>query len=298
MHRCAEQLLGRRELDEPPAIHHGHAVADLAHEPQIVRDEEIRQAEALLQVEQEVDDLRLHGDVERRDGLVADDERRLERDRARDADALALAAAELVRIFRRVRGIEPDHLEELADPRDALVARADPVDRQRLAHDIADAHARVERRVRILKDDLQMPPRLAQLARPEREHVLILEPHFAGARLDQPQHAPARRRLARAGFADEPERLARGDGKADVVDRAHGRAAAQEAAASGKLLHEMTNIEKRRHARPLPAGCVAGSLRKQRTSCDDSTLVISGARAVHGSKRSAQRGENAQPAGA
>ena len=41
---------------------------------EIVRDEQQRQAEAALQVGEQVEDLRLHRDVERRDRLVADDE--------------------------------------------------------------------------------------------------------------------------------------------------------------------------------------------------------------------------------
>ena len=46
-------------------------------------------------------DLRLHADVERRDRLVGEDQVGPERERAGDADALALAARELVRIAAR-----------------------------------------------------------------------------------------------------------------------------------------------------------------------------------------------------
>ena len=45
-----------------------------------------------LQVAEEVDDRRLHGDIERRHRLVADDEVGLHRQRPGDADALALPA--------------------------------------------------------------------------------------------------------------------------------------------------------------------------------------------------------------
>src|SRR3546814_16553905 len=51
-----------------------------------------------LQLVQQGDDLRLDGDVEGGHRLVADDELRVEDQRAGDADALALAAGELVRI--------------------------------------------------------------------------------------------------------------------------------------------------------------------------------------------------------
>ena len=97
------------------------------HNPQVVRNEEVGDAELLLQVLQQVDDLRLDRDVERRHRLVGDDQARLDRQGARDADALALPAAELVRIA--VVGVAPqtDALEQLA-PRARRVSppRASP----------------------------------------------------------------------------------------------------------------------------------------------------------------------------
>ena len=91
------------ELDDAAEIHDGDAVADVLDHGEIVRDEEVGEAEPRLEVDQQVEDLRLDRDVERRDRLVGDDQLRLERERARDADALALAAGELVRIAARPR---------------------------------------------------------------------------------------------------------------------------------------------------------------------------------------------------
>ena len=45
-----------------------------SHQPQIVRDEQIGQLQLLLQVHQQIDDLRLHRHVERRDRFVEDQE--------------------------------------------------------------------------------------------------------------------------------------------------------------------------------------------------------------------------------
>ena len=56
----------------------------------VVGNEEIGEAELALQIAEQVDDLRLHRDVERRNRLVADDEPGIERQCAGDADALAL----------------------------------------------------------------------------------------------------------------------------------------------------------------------------------------------------------------
>ena len=79
-------------------------------------DEDIGQAESRLEVEQQIEDLGLDRDVERRDGLIADDQLGLERDRPGDADALALAAGEFMRIAARAHRPEPHDLEQLADP--------------------------------------------------------------------------------------------------------------------------------------------------------------------------------------
>ena len=91
------ELLGRRQLDELPEVHHRDPVAHVADDAEIVGDEEIRQLELVLELLEQVDHLRLDRDVERRHRLVGDDQLRPQRERARDADPLALAAGELVR---------------------------------------------------------------------------------------------------------------------------------------------------------------------------------------------------------
>ena len=127
------ELLGRRELDDLAQVHHGDAVRDVADDAEVVGDEDVGQRELVLQVVEEVDDLRLDRDVERRDGLVGDDQARVERQGARDADALPLAARELVRVAVVVLGREPD---------DAPSAPARAASRRPRALAVDDAAAR------------------------------------------------------------------------------------------------------------------------------------------------------------
>ena len=192
MRGAREQRARVAHLHDPPAVHHRHAVADVLHEPQVVGDEEIRQLQPRLQVQKQLHHLRLNRDVQRRHGLVGDDERRAERQRARDADALPLAAAELVRIPVQVAALEPHEIEELGHPCPALLARAQLVDDERLLHDVAHAHPRVERRVGILEDDLHVAARQPHPLARERQDVLAAEPDLARRGLHQAQHAPAR----------------------------------------------------------------------------------------------------------
>ena len=86
---------------------------------QIVGDEQIGEVLALLQVAQQVDDLRLDQHVERAGRLVEHDEARLQHHRARDRDALALAAGKFVRIAEPRFRIEADVDQR---PDDALLA--------------------------------------------------------------------------------------------------------------------------------------------------------------------------------
>ena len=140
-------------------------VGDVPHDRQVVGDEQVGQAELLLEVLQQVDHLRLDRHVERRDRLVADDDLRAQRERAGDPDALALAAGELVRVPVHGVGVEPDPFEQLAHrPRRARSA-ARPRGGSRTASPTMspDGHPRVQRRVRVLEDDLDLAPQPAQL---------------------------------------------------------------------------------------------------------------------------------------
>ena len=66
MARRGEQRLRVRGLDDAAEIHHGDAVGDVLHHGEIVRDEDVGEAEPVLQVAQQVEDLRADRDVERR----------------------------------------------------------------------------------------------------------------------------------------------------------------------------------------------------------------------------------------
>ena len=79
--------------------------------------------EPLLQVEQQVEDLGAQADVERRGRLVGDDDARVGRDGPGDADALALAAGEGVRVALHRRGRQADEVEQLGDALAQLRAR-------------------------------------------------------------------------------------------------------------------------------------------------------------------------------
>lgn len=92
-----EQAFGRARFHDLAEVQDGDVVADVLDHPEIVGDEQVAEAEIVLQPAQEVEDLCLYRDVEGGDGLVAAEEFRAAGERAGDGDALALAAGKLVR---------------------------------------------------------------------------------------------------------------------------------------------------------------------------------------------------------
>src|SRR5712691_5650903 len=120
-------------------------------------------------------------------------------------------------------GLEPDELEDLADPLSSLRALGEPVNAERLADGRADRLARVERVGRVLEDDLDAAAELAEAPLRGGRQVLALEDDPAGGRLFEAQDAVRGRRLAAAALADERDRLAREDLERHAIDRVERR---------------------------------------------------------------------------
>ena len=104
---------------------------------------------------EQVRDLRLRRGVERRERLVEHDHRRVGGERAGDRDALALPAAELVRVAAVRGGRQADLLEQRCRTRSRAPALVDAGEREAVGDLRADRAARVQRRVRVLEDHLQ-----------------------------------------------------------------------------------------------------------------------------------------------
>ena len=158
MDRTRVEVVDGGDLDDDAEVHHGDAVGDVADDPEVVRDEDIGEVEVLLQVVEQVDDLCLDRDVKRRDGLVGDDQLRVQGERAGDADPLALATGELVRVPVQVAAESPTTSSSSCTCLPHLRTRADPVDAERIADDLHDPLAGIQRGVGVLEDHLHLLP--------------------------------------------------------------------------------------------------------------------------------------------
>src|SRR5690242_21312871 len=121
------------------------------------------------------------------------------------------------------------------------------VDEERVGEDLPDALARVQRRVWILEDHLQLAPERAKLAAREPRDVVAVEADRSGCRLVQANEQAAEGRLAAAGLADDAEGLAAPHVERHVVDRVHDLAAAAEGRRlEREVLDEVARLEQRR----------------------------------------------------
>ncbi len=159
MARPFERGIDRRVLDNLAGIHGEHARAGLGDDSEIVGDEEQRRAGVAGELEQEVDDLGLDGDIERRRRLVGDQQPRLAHQRDGDHGALAHAAGKLVRVL--VDAAARQRNADLGEGLDGALARLLLADAamgtKRLADLVADGEYRVERAHRLLEDHADLP---------------------------------------------------------------------------------------------------------------------------------------------
>jgi len=109
-------------LHHPAPVEDGDAHRDVPDHGEVVGDEEVAEAQLVLEAPQQAEHLGLHREVERADRLVADDQARPHDERPGDRDPLALSAGELVRVPVRGARLEPDALQDLSTERPGSLA--------------------------------------------------------------------------------------------------------------------------------------------------------------------------------
>ena len=144
--RIGEDLGRGARLDDLAAVHHLDRVRPLGGEAEVMGDQEDRRSHLAGELVELVENLALHGHIERRGRFVGDENLRPAGKAHRDEDALPHAAGELVRVLvdasGRVR--DADHVEQLDHPRPCRLARGEAVHLEGLGDLCTDAHQRVE----------------------------------------------------------------------------------------------------------------------------------------------------------
>ena len=237
-------------LHHPALAHHGQEVAHLRGHAQVVRDEQHRQVQPRLDLVEQLQHLGLHRHVQRRHGLVGHQQLGVHHQRAGDAQPLALAAAELVRVTFHRTGVHAHQLQQAAGLVQRLVAPHAVVARA-FDHGLGHGAPRVERAVRVLEDDLHAAAQRAQRAGGQPGDVVTAELDLTGGGVDQAHHATRHGALARAGFTHDAQRLALADLEVHVLRGVHRARLAEPALVEVGLLQPA----RRQHHRRAGIGC-------------------------------------------
>lgn len=127
-----------------PQIHDDNSVTHMPYNGKVMGYNEKRKGKFRFQLMEEIDDLRLHGEVECRYRLVGDDEARRHGKCACNAYSLTLSARKLVRVSMVLFFRQADLVHEVYDCFPVLLFAGQAMYRQRLADYVSDPHSRVE----------------------------------------------------------------------------------------------------------------------------------------------------------
>ncbi len=283
MERVADDGARFPHLHEAATAHDRYAIGDVIDDGQVMADEQIGQVEIPFQILKQVEDLRLYRDVERRCRFVAQDELRIKRKGARDADALALPTGEGMRIAAQEPRVETNQAHQVADPFRALLLRPDPVHFKRLQQRVVDGHARIERGERVLEDELNPAAVIHKVRALEIGDVFqslaaIVE-NLATLDAERAQYGFRGSGLAGSGLAHEAKTFAAADRQADVVERGHGPGpgAQERPLAQRKLLGDIAHLDQRLTRCDIAMRPVAGQvfgLQLDRANGDEALVLV------------------------
>ena len=248
-----QHLAGAARLDHMAGVHHSHMAADLRHDAQVVGDHQYCGVAGFHHFSQQLQNLRLQRDIQRRRRFVRDQQPRTPHQCHRDQHALTHAAGELVRVVIGTPGGvgDADALQHLHAelPRRALALCAAGLCRQaqhlgRVAPDlvghvgdlVADPKHRVQVGRRVLEDHADgTAAQRAHRSLIHGQHILTVEQdlplHVTRRRCrQQPRDRQAGHRLAAAGLTGQAPDFALVDLQLHAIEhmrlafeRAHGQ---------------------------------------------------------------------------
>src|SRR5580704_10518026 len=155
MTRLGEQRLGWTDLHNLPEIHDRDARTEQSDDIQVVRHEEVAHPEPFAQFGKQFQNNSLDGNVECGGGFIEDEQRGLDGNRARDADARPLAAGKLMRVPLQKLNRQTDKLGCSPNARfDVRCVAKTKETAQRIRDGAKDAERRIEAVSWILEHDL------------------------------------------------------------------------------------------------------------------------------------------------
>ena len=226
MSRIGKDLVDRAGLDDVAGVHDVDAIGDAGHHPQVVGDHDDGHAKLVPEALDQIENLRLDGDVEGRGRLVGYEKLWLAAQRHRDHHPLTHAARELVRVVvdAVAGGRDTDQLQQLDGPPAGRRAVQPLVQLERFADLTANGQDRIQRGHRVLEDHGDVvATHLPHVVLFELEQVTSVEhdlarDDFAGWLRNQAHQRERAHALATPRFTDQAERFALAQRERHPVD--------------------------------------------------------------------------------
>ena len=187
-------------------------------------DEDVGQTALTLQIVHQVQNLRLNGNVQCGNSFVTDNNPGVDGQSPCDTDSLTLTAGEFGGITIHVLALHIYFFQQVADALSALCLGLQTELFQRIRHGLIHSEGGVQRRLRILEDDLHFPSCLVQLTVVHLAKISRAIPEFinnlAGSGADQLQDSLTQGGLAAAGFTDNAQSFTFIDHQVNAVNSA------------------------------------------------------------------------------
>src|ERR1700722_5182277 len=210
---AGQQHFARTEHDQVLAEQHAHVVGHRAGDVDVVRDDQDRAVDLRVDVDQQLAQVRGTHRVESGVGFVAEDDLRVEHQRAGQPGALAHTAGYLAGELLLVAG-EAHHVELLHDDVTDFAFLLLGVLTQRERGVVVDVH-RAEQRT-VLEHDAEQLADLVQLLRGAFDDVAAVDDDAAALRAQQADQRLQEHRLAGTRRAQEHAYLTRRDLERDI----------------------------------------------------------------------------------
>ena len=207
--RLVVELARATDLLELPVVDDRDLIRDLHRLALVVRDEDGRDVDDVVQLPKPLAKLRANARVESSERLVEEQNLRLGRERTREPHPLPLPSRQLGRVAM-AEVLELDEVQKLVDALCDLGFR--PLAHLQSERDVV-AHRHVLERSVVLEDEADVP-----LLRSERGGVLSAEEDLSRVRGLEPGDDAEQRRLARAARAEESRQRSALDVERDVVE--------------------------------------------------------------------------------
>src|SRR5699024_358093 len=170
-------------------------------------------------VREQLQNLCLNRDVERRDWFVEDEHLRVGGQGACNGDALTLATAQFPRSGTGLAGAEADLVQEFANDHASPLPIGIPSQPYGYVEALLRRQARIQRGVRVLEDELNRGRSLSpRLPSARGDEFAPVDAHRSGVLTLQADQQPRDRCLSRSRFAHHAERSTGLDLEGDIVD--------------------------------------------------------------------------------